>query len=347
MSARPTPDRGESFRRASPGLGAGWSFADDYHDDDTVELTLSAAQIRALSQEGQEVFAGLNAVAPDSAAAHASQSPGTPSGKASLAPKPGSMPETAQPAYADQTPRAGSSRPSAPPLMPAPARVQPASAPQPVMTAQPSVAAEPTSAVQPTSAPRPATTPVAPIGALAAVVAIFGLGAVIYRTTSQPDSPTRVAPPPTAIASQRSQAQPLQPQLGQLATGTRGLTAAQTWIAAPASSIGQPSAIARTAVMEPGSKEAQTTANLAADDAANSPVKFRNPFDSSEVFEFPSGTSQAEAKQMVAVVLLERGRERRSHLRPERKHAGTRLSGTSRTFNQRADYAQNPSRSPR
>ena len=41
------------------------------------------------------------------------------------------------------------------------------------------------------------------------------------------------------------------------------------------------------------------------------PVRFRNPFDASEVFEFPPGTSATEARQSVAKLLLQRARERR------------------------------------
>jgi hypothetical protein len=42
------------------------------------------------------------------------------------------------------------------------------------------------------------------------------------------------------------------------------------------------------------------------------PVRVRNPFDASEVFQFPAGTSMAEARQSVAAVLLGRARERAS-----------------------------------
>jgi len=43
---------------------------------------------------------------------------------------------------------------------------------------------------------------------------------------------------------------------------------------------------------------------------AQPPVRFRNPFDRSEVFEFPAGTSLTEARQLAAQVLAERARER-------------------------------------
>lgn len=41
------------------------------------------------------------------------------------------------------------------------------------------------------------------------------------------------------------------------------------------------------------------------------PVRMANPFDSSEVFEFPPGTSTAEARESVASLLLQRARDRR------------------------------------
>jgi hypothetical protein len=43
---------------------------------------------------------------------------------------------------------------------------------------------------------------------------------------------------------------------------------------------------------------------------AQEPVRFVNPFDSKEVFLFPAGTSQVEARDAVAEFLLERARER-------------------------------------
>jgi hypothetical protein len=49
------------------------------------------------------------------------------------------------------------------------------------------------------------------------------------------------------------------------------------------------------------------------------PVRFKNPFDRSEVFEFPPGTSDAEARQSVANLLLQRAHERQSQLRATRR----------------------------
>jgi hypothetical protein len=53
------------------------------------------------------------------------------------------------------------------------------------------------------------------------------------------------------------------------------------------------------------------------------PIRFKNPFDRSEVFEFPPGTSPAEARQAVAQLLMERARDR--HVKfVERKHGAVR-----------------------
>ena len=44
-------------------------------------------------------------------------------------------------------------------------------------------------------------------------------------------------------------------------------------------------------------------------------VKFQNPFDATEVFEFPAGTSATEAREAVTELLLRRARERVSQRR--------------------------------
>jgi hypothetical protein len=45
--------------------------------------------------------------------------------------------------------------------------------------------------------------------------------------------------------------------------------------------------------------------------APSEPVRFANPFDRSETFEFPPGTTRDEARDAVAQMLIERARERR------------------------------------
>lgn len=50
------------------------------------------------------------------------------------------------------------------------------------------------------------------------------------------------------------------------------------------------------------------------------PVRFANPFDATEVFEFPSGTSKSAAREAVAKLLTERARGRHYLLRAKRAH---------------------------
>lgn len=52
------------------------------------------------------------------------------------------------------------------------------------------------------------------------------------------------------------------------------------------------------------------------------PLRVANPFDSSEIFEFPAGTSDADAREAIAGFLVERA-TRRGAVR-DRRHAGTK-----------------------
>jgi hypothetical protein len=62
-----------------------------------------------------------------------------------------------------------------------------------------------------------------------------------------------------------------------------------------------------------------------------SPVRYKNPFDPSEVFEFPPGTSPTKARELVADLLLQRARDRRPPMTVPRR----RLSLSS-------DFHKNP-----
>ena len=52
------------------------------------------------------------------------------------------------------------------------------------------------------------------------------------------------------------------------------------------------------------------------------PVQFRNPFDRAEVFEFPAGTSETEARDAVAQLLIQRARDRQSSSARTERAAG-------------------------
>jgi len=49
-------------------------------------------------------------------------------------------------------------------------------------------------------------------------------------------------------------------------------------------------------------------------EVAQEPVKFTNPFDKSEVFEYPPGTTEAEAREATSQVLLQRAMERKDQI---------------------------------
>jgi hypothetical protein len=69
----------------------------------------------------------------------------------------------------------------------------------------------------------------------------------------------------------------------------------------------------------------------------NAPVRFINPFDATEVFTFPSGTSETQARRAVADLLLQRAHDRQnswSKATRENKQAGQVVPVT--TTNSRA-----------
>lgn len=72
-----------------------------------------------------------------------------------------------------------------------------------------------------------------------------------------------------------------------------------------------PREVASARAAQAQSVEAQWT------EPAGEPVYFANPFDSSEVFDFPAGTTEAEAREAVAGFLMERAENR--HARFEYK----------------------------
>jgi len=58
-------------------------------------------------------------------------------------------------------------------------------------------------------------------------------------------------------------------------------------------------------------------------------VKFSNPFDQREVFEFPAGTTRAEARDAVAEILIRRARDRQSTVAERTRRRANRPSQSS------------------
>jgi hypothetical protein len=80
------------------------------------------------------------------------------------------------------------------------------------------------------------------------------------------------------------------------------------------------SAIERAPVpAEPPAQTSKPAAGAKEPAIADLPVKFANPFDRSEIFEFPPGTTRQEAREAVAQILIERAGKRRNGVRVARR----------------------------
>ena len=75
------------------------------------------------------------------------------------------------------------------------------------------------------------------------------------------------------------------------------------------------SAIERTPLSAAPVAQISKPTTAAAEPAIAEPVKFSNPFDRSEIFEFPPGTTRQEARDAVAQILIDRASERRNRVR--------------------------------
>jgi hypothetical protein len=82
----------------------------------------------------------------------------------------------------------------------------------------------------------------------------------------------------------------------------------------PPAATALPSLLSATAPPSPLPATAAMAAPPAPSTDQPATVRFVNPFDKKEVFEFPPGTSQADARDAVADLLAERARDRRGQL---------------------------------
>ena len=87
-----------------------------------------------------------------------------------------------------------------------------------------------------------------------------------------------------------------------------GLVAAVTMAAALYVQI--PSLHSARATTIPAPHDTIQRWSKAIDEPEGEPVRIANPFDESEVFEFPAGTSEVEARAAMSEMLMERARER-------------------------------------
>ena len=103
------------------------------------------------------------------------------------------------------------------------------------------------------------------------------------------------------------------PLLVRIGLGTATLLAVVAAFAVYASVSKQ----AETSSAEVPIRQARTSAPTVSNGAQHS-VRFANPFDHSEVFEFPAGTSKAEARERVGALLTKRAHERAATARTVR-----------------------------
>ncbi len=392
MSARPTPDCGETYQRSVPwrARGSGVGLADEY-DDETVELVLSPAQVYALSQAAEEAYKSLTR-APEAQNRADSQVPIAQSHS-------DSQPASAQPPVETPLPKAAlpaeARAPHAPPAVDAPAQnAHAAHARAP--SAQPAVDPSPPNASLPADARAPNAHPAVPVpcaaqaaaiaaapavGAgpgprmrslasadpvdaskvdaargmrwplarIAVVVGITGtlvaFGIMAHRGSQlgpqdSPPATTAYAPaPPSASAKFRPAVAPVAASAASTLQGTSRSVVTSDPVGVSAATATPTATVATASATAPGSLQTAALARspnaepapATASNQSNRPVTVRNPFDSTEVFQFPPGTSAADARAAVAAALLDRARERRAqtragNIRSSRHFAGRQLN---------------------
>jgi hypothetical protein len=271
---------------------------DDRDDDDTIEMELTPDQMRVLaeaagswaSDEGDESARTPAVTTPDAM---------EPTKRQSAAPLGPASSTAVDPA---------TNHPPAAPVLPATAPSWP-TAPSRRLTH---------------STPVPTVAPaafVAPVVTAPEIVITVDIGPVVVRPASPASSAAGARAPiviehtPVKLKPLKPAAAPMPPQRSRLNSHLRGaLVAGVVAIAAFLSTIAYVAVTkARPVAMPvfipapqlPRETVAQTVPVVEA-----IPVRFANPFDQAEVFEFPPGTTEAQARDAVAAVLLQRGQDR-------------------------------------
>ena len=178
----------------------------------------------------------------------------------------------------------------------------------------------------------------------ALILSLVAIGSALltagtYFLTTRASPPVKVvtirvpADPAPAVAATPSQAAAIAVTAAS-ATVPPSPAAATAATTAPASpppgmaAIAPPSPLPATAA--PGAAVTALTPATASGPSTDQPatVRFANPFDKREVFEFPPGTSQADARDAVADLLADRARDRRGLLvKTPRRNGKTADSG--------------------
>jgi len=292
--------------------------ARNIHDEDTIELQLSAAELQWLTQAQSTAEGEAARPAPPTMTAPVPQNAEPAPVSTEVAATAAGPPIEAAPANAGP-PMAAMPATAAPVVEPPIAAASAAAAP----VIEPLIAASQASFVLATAAlGRPAvahSTPDAPAAA-AALPAPVPLRLVPASPSRAPAAlPERT---PTKIQVVSSSPVPRPPErhvpvglrTAAVLVGVAVLVALVFWPRTPApASVTTPTpAPAATAPLReplPGAHPPSASAESLSPDPT-APVRFANPFDPTEVFEFPAGTSYVDARDQVAQRLIARARER-------------------------------------
>jgi hypothetical protein len=141
-------------------------------------------------------------------------------------------------------------------------------------------------------------------------------------------SPAENAPEAPAAAAQEeaprgSAASTRPPRFGMVLAIVAAASALLTAVVYLASArVRRPDSVALRVAAAPAAPVSVTPPPPSSPSTDATPVRFVNPFDRKEVFEFPPGTSTADAREAVAELLSQRARERQSLLTKVPHRAG-------------------------
>ena len=135
-------------------------------------------------------------------------------------------------------------------------------------------------------------------------------------TTKNPAANAPVAPAAARNEAPRgSAASTRPPRFGMIFAIMAAASALLTAVVYLASArVRRPDSAAPRVVAAPAAAVSVTPPPASSPSTDVTPVRFVNPFDRKEVFEFPPGTSATDARQAVAELLSQRARERQSLL---------------------------------
>jgi hypothetical protein len=135
--------------------------------------------------------------------------------------------------------------------------------------------------------------------------------------SQSPPAPPVLVPAPLVVVRRIEYSEPVKRRVGKRLAVALGIVGAAVVLSGVAYVAGKRSApvqivTASPPPLPPAPVPAVEPQRVELPVAQVEPVRFRNPFDRNEVFEFPAGTTQVEARDAVAELLLERARQRQN-----------------------------------